>query len=93
VVLDRFRTWALEQKLTLSEKDWAANREAIREQLSIEMQNVAFGVEAGFKLQCEKDPFILKALEVLPEAEAILKKKNLLPRSPAAMVATVATIR
>ncbi len=92
-VLERFRSWALEQKLAISEKDWAANREAIREQLAIEMQNVAFGVEAGFRLQCEKDPFILKALEVLPEAGAILKKKNLLPRPAAAMVATVATLR
>ena len=87
-VLDRFRAWALDQKLSLGDKDWEANREAIREQISIEMQNVAFGVEAGFKLKCEKDPFILKALEVMPEAEAILKKKNLLPPTATTTVAT-----
>jgi hypothetical protein len=52
------------------------------------MQNVAFGVEAGFKIQCEKDPGILKALEVLPEAEALLRKKQLLGRGPTTTVAT-----
>ncbi len=87
-VLARFRAWMEEQKLTVSDKDWQANLEAVQEQLSIEMQNVAFGVEAGFKLQCEKDPAILKALEVMPEAEAMLKKKQLLQRGVAATVAT-----
>jgi carboxyl-terminal processing protease len=87
-VMARFRTWALDQKLVISDKDWQDNLEAMQEQIAIELQNVAFGVESGFKLQCEKDPFILKALEVMPEAEALLKKKNLLPAAPAAIVAT-----
>ena len=81
-VVARFHAWALEQKLALPEKDWEANLDAIREQLSIEMQNVAFGIEAGFKIQCEKDPVILKALEVMPEAEGLLKKKQLLQQAP-----------
>jgi carboxyl-terminal processing protease len=89
-VMARFRAWALEQKLTISDKEWADNLEAMREQLSIEMQNVAFGVEAGFKLQCVKDPVILKALEVMPEAEALLRKKQLLGR---AATTTAASLR
>lgn len=79
VVLDRFKTWLLEQKLPYTDKDWEANREAMKEQLSIEMQNVAFGVEAGFKLQCEKDPTVQKALEVMPQAEALLEQKRQAP--------------
>lgn len=89
VVMARFRAWALEQKLPISDKDWGANLEAMREQLSFEMQNVAFGVEAGFKLLCEKDPVILKALEVMPEAEALLRKKQLLNRASATPVAAL----
>ena len=89
-VMARFRAWALEQKLSISDKEWADNLEAMREQLSIEMQNVAFGVEAGFKLQCVKDPVILKALEVMPEAEALLRKKQLLGR---AATTTAASLR
>jgi carboxyl-terminal processing protease len=88
-LLAQFRAWALDQKLTIADKDWAANRDAILEQLSIEMQNVAFGVEAGFKITCEKDPVVLKALEVMPDAGALLQKKQLLQRAaPAAIAAT-----
>ena len=87
--MTRFRAWTLEQKLPISDKEWADNLEAMQEQLSIEMQNVAFGVEAGFKLQCAKDPVILKALEVMPEAEALLRKKQLLNRA----ATTAATLR
>ncbi len=87
-ILARFRAWALEQKLTLTDKDWEANAATIQEQLSIEMQNVAFGVEAGFKVRCEKDPVILKALDVMAEADTLLKKKQLLPRkAPSALAA------
>ena len=88
-VMARFRAWAQEQKLTISDKEWADNLEAMQEQLSIEMQNVAFGVEAGFKLQCVKDPVILKALEVMPEAEALLRKKELLGRPATTTTATL----
>ncbi|MDR3683863.1 MAG: S41 family peptidase, partial [Geothrix sp.] len=77
-VMKRFRAWAQEQKLTISDKDWEANFSAMQEQISIEMQNVAFGIEAGFKIQCEKDPAVLKALEVMPEAGSLLQKKRLL---------------
>ena len=86
-IMARFRAWTKEQKVEITDKDWDANLAAMQEQLSIEMQNVAFGVEAGFKVLCEKDPVILKALEVLPEAETLLQKKLLLQRAPAATVA------
>ena len=87
-VMTRFRAWVLEQKLTVADKDWDANLPAMQEQISIEMQNVAFGIEAGFKVLCEKDPVILKALDLLPEAEALLRKKQLLQRDAPVTVAT-----
>jgi carboxyl-terminal processing protease len=87
-VMGRFHAWALEQKLPLPDKDWEANLAAMQEQISIEMQNVAFGIEAGFKIQCEKDPVLLRALELLPEAGTLLQKKLLLQRDPATTVAT-----
>jgi carboxyl-terminal processing protease len=89
-VLKRFRAWALDQKLTISDKDWEANLSAIQEQLSIEMANVAFGIEAGFKILCEKDPAILKALEIMPEAESLVQKKQLLRQGvPKTVAATL----
>ena len=83
VILDRFKTWLLEQKLPYTDKDWEANRAAMKEQLSIEMQNVTYGVEAGFKLQCGQDPVVQKALEVMPQAEELLQKKLQAPPAPA----------
>ena len=89
-VLNRFRAWALDQKLTISDKDWEANLSAIQEQLSIEMANVAFGIEAGFKILCEKDPAILKAMEIMPEAESLVQKKQLLRQgAPKTVAATL----
>jgi carboxyl-terminal processing protease len=87
-VMQRFHTWIQDQKLTVADKDWEANLGPMQEQLSIEMQNVAFGIEAGFKIQCEKDPAILKALEIMPEAQLLLQKKQLLQRGTPATVAT-----
>jgi carboxyl-terminal processing protease len=89
IVMARFRAWALEQKLTISDQEWEANLAAMQEQLSIEMQNVAFGIEAGFKIQCEKDPAILRAMEVMPEAEALLHKKQLTTRATPTTAATL----
>jgi carboxyl-terminal processing protease len=88
-VMARFRAWAMEQKIEITDKDWEANLAAMQEQVSIEMQNVAFGIEAGFKLQCEKDPAILKALEVMAEAEALLQKKQLTTRPAPTTVANL----
>jgi len=93
VVLDRFKAWVLEQKLPYTDKDWEANRDAMKEQLSIEMQNVAYGIEAGFKLQCEKDPMVQKALEVMPQAEDLLQKKLQAPAPHPALAQNVETIR
>ncbi len=93
VVLDRFKTWVLEQKLPYTDKDWEANREAMKEQLSIEMQNVAYGVEAGFKLQCETDPVVQKALELMPQAEELLQKKLQAPAPRTLAAMNVETFR
>ncbi len=93
VVLDRFKTWALEQKLPYTDKDWEANREAMKEQLSVEMQNVAYGVEAGFKLGCETDPVVQKALELMPQAEELLQKKLQAPAPRTLAAMNVETFR
>ncbi|HJV90448.1 MAG TPA: hypothetical protein VJ623_09100, partial [Holophagaceae bacterium] len=76
-VLERFRLWLVNEKVAYSEKEWADNKEAMKDQLSIEMAQVTHGLEAGAKLQLERDPVAQKALEVLPEAAKLLQKKQL----------------
>jgi carboxyl-terminal processing protease len=78
-IMARFKTWLAEQKIECTEADWKdpQNQIDMRDQLGIEMQNVAFGVEAGFRYTCGRDPQVRKALEVMPEADAMLKRKML----------------
>jgi carboxyl-terminal processing protease len=82
----RFKAWLAEQKIECTEADWKdpQNQSDMRDQLGIEMQNVAYGVEAGFRYTCGHDPQVRKALEVMPEAETMLKRKMLtFQQSPA----------
>ena len=53
-IMGRFRTWMAEQKIECTDADWkdAQNQSDMRDQLAIEMQNVAYGVEAGFRYTC-----------------------------------------
>jgi len=88
VVMARFRMWLAEQKVAVSEEDWTKYQEEMRDQLTYEMRNVSTGVDAGFRYLCEKDPQIKKALEVLPQATDLLKRKLALqPEAPAKALA------
>lgn len=84
-MMARFKAYLQEQKVPFTEAEWtdAKNQADIRDQIAYEMQNVAFGVEAGFRYLCGKDPQVKKAQEVLPEAEKLLKKKLLKAQLPA----------
>jgi carboxyl-terminal processing protease len=78
-VMARFKAWLADQKIEIADADWKdpQNQKDMRDQLGIEMQNVAFGVEAGFRYTCVRDPQVKKALEVMPEAESMLQRKML----------------
>lgn len=85
-VMARFKAWLPEQKVTVSEEDWSKNLEEMRDQLSYEIRNVAFGVDAGFRYLCEKDPQVKKALEIMPQAGELLKKKMALQAEPSTKI-------
>jgi carboxyl-terminal processing protease len=74
-IMARFKAWLANQKIAITDNEWAAAESDIRDRLSIELQTIGHGAEAGFKYQCLIDPQVKKALEVLPEAEDLLKRK------------------
>jgi carboxyl-terminal processing protease len=76
-VLARFKTWLLENKIPFEEAKWKENEEAMKDLLSAEMQRVAFDVEAGRRMEVERDSVVKKALELMPQAERLLQKKQL----------------
>jgi carboxyl-terminal processing protease len=45
--------------------EWSPEREFIENRLKTEIFNQAFGVEKGDEVEAQRDPVILKALEVL----------------------------
>jgi carboxyl-terminal processing protease len=77
VVMARFQDWLKLQNIPVSDLEWKENLEDLRDLLSYEMQNIAFGVEGGLKHLAVKDPQVKKALEVMAEAAGLLKKKVL----------------
>lgn len=82
--MGRFKVWLKEQKIEFTEADWTdpQNQTDMRDQIAMEMQNVAFDMGAGFKYITSRDPQVKKALEVLPEATSMLKKKLLTYQTP-----------
>lgn len=76
-LMDRFREWAKAQKISVTDADWQANQAAIQEQLRIELANVGEGLETGWKVRMSMDPVVQKALDLMPQAEQLLKKQKL----------------
>jgi len=78
-LMDRFHAWMKEQKLAITDAEWKdpQNQTDMRDQLAMEMQNVAYGMDSGFKYITTRDPQVKKALELMPEASSMLKKKVL----------------
>lgn len=78
-LMGRFKAFLQEQKIAFTDAEWndATNQNDMRIQIAMEMQNVAFGTEAGFRYLCARNAQVKKALEAFPEAEKLLKKKLL----------------
>lgn len=84
-MMARFKLFLSAQKIPFTEAEWSdpQNQEAMRVQIAFEMQNIAFGPEAGFRYLCGRDPQVSKALSVMSEAEQLLKKHILGVKLPA----------
>jgi carboxyl-terminal processing protease len=64
-MLDRFRVFLSDRQIRPSVAEWSAEREFISNRLKTEVFNQAFGVEKGDEVEAQRDPVILKALEVI----------------------------
>jgi carboxyl-terminal processing protease len=83
-LMTRFKAFLMEQKIPITDVEWTdpENQTQMRRQVAYELQNVAFGTEAGFRYLCKYDPQVNKAMEVMPEADSLLKKKLLSLQTP-----------
>jgi carboxyl-terminal processing protease len=64
-VLDQFRVFLSEREIRPGLTEWLPERDFISNRLKTELFNQALGVEKGDEVEAERDPVILKALEVV----------------------------
>ena len=70
-VLQEFRKFLDDQKITYNEADIAGVQDWISSHIKAELFVSEFGQQEGLKVQAETDPQILKALELLPQAKEL----------------------
>ena len=63
--LDEFRVFLSQRQIQPSIAEWSGEREFIRNRLKTEIFNQALGVAKGDEVEAQRDPQILKALEIL----------------------------
>ena len=66
-VLDDFHVFLAQRDIQPAMNEWSTEREFIQNRLKTEIFNQALGVEKGDEVEMQRDPQILKALEVITE--------------------------
>ena len=64
-MLDEFQVFLSERQIQPGLAEWSREREFICNRLKTEIFNQALGVEKGDEVEAQRDPVILKALEVI----------------------------
>ena len=64
------------QSVPFTEADWTENHTWIQQQLKREMYATAFSYEDSQKVAIETDPEVLKAIDAMPDARALLDKSK-----------------
>ena len=64
-LIDEFRVFLSDRQIRPGLGEWLAEREFVSNRLKTEVFNQAFGVEKGDEIEAQRDPAILKALEII----------------------------
>ncbi len=64
-LMDEFRAWLFLRKIQPGVGEWSTELAFIRNRLKTEIFNQSLGVEKGDEIEAQRDPQILKAVEVL----------------------------
>jgi len=70
-ILQDFRKFLDEEKISYTEADLAENNDWVRSSIKSEIFVDAFGQEEGLKVRAETDPEVIKALDLMPQAKAL----------------------
>jgi carboxyl-terminal processing protease len=75
-MLNEFHDFLLKQNVPFTEAEWAENHTWIKQQLKKEFYITGFSFEESQKVAIEDDPMVLKAVEAMPQAKALLDKSK-----------------
>lgn len=75
-VLQDFQDFLQKEKIEYTPAEWNDNLPQIKALIRQEVLGAIWGSEAGYKVQADSDPQLLKSLEELPKAEALLKSRK-----------------
>jgi len=75
-VLEDFKAHLKDLNFSYEPEDFEDALEEIKREIKKEIFSSLWGVERGWKVSMENDPVVQKAVEVLPESEALLKKSR-----------------
>jgi hypothetical protein len=64
-VIDEVEAYAATRGIQPGPAEWASEGDYLRNRIKTEIFNQAFGVERGDQVELQRDPVILKALEIL----------------------------
>jgi carboxyl-terminal processing protease len=70
-VMQEFRKFLDEQKVTFTEADLAQNNDWIRSNIKAELFINEYGQQEGMRVHAEQDPEVQKALDLLPQAKQL----------------------
>ena len=70
--MTEFHDFLLKERAQFTEAEYAENNDWTRQQLRRELFITAFGVEDARKIALESDPVVLKGIEAMPKAKALL---------------------
>jgi carboxyl-terminal processing protease len=70
-LLQEFRKFLDEEKITYSEGEILENNDWLRSNIKSELFVDSFGQEEGLKVRAETDPDVIKALELMPQARSL----------------------
>jgi len=71
-VLEDFKNYLKNNKIKYNAEEFAAAKEEIKRELKREIFSSLWGLEEGLKAYRKSDSVVLKAIEVLPEAEKLI---------------------
>jgi len=75
-IIEDFKAYLQEEKYTFDPEQYTKAAGEIKRELEREIHSALWGVEMGVKAYRKTDPAVLKALDVFPEATALVKDKS-----------------